>query len=63
MGPALTNYQKAGQVPGYRPRVWNCMVFCENRSGIDSKTGSRFCQIYVQTPASAQKTGDMEAFL
>jgi hypothetical protein len=42
-GPALTNYQEAGQLPGGWLRLWTEMVFGEKSRGSDSKTGRPVC--------------------
>jgi hypothetical protein len=47
-GPALTNYQEAGQLPGVGLSLWVEMIFGEKSGSSDSKTGRYFCIVNRQ---------------
>jgi hypothetical protein len=41
-GPALTNYQEAGQLPGVGLSLWVEMIFGENRVAVIQKQADAF---------------------
>jgi hypothetical protein len=60
-GPALTNYQEAGQLPGGWLRLWVEMVFGEKSRGGDSKTGRAICSKNKQNRVFAHFLSAIEA--
>jgi hypothetical protein len=60
-GPALTNYQEAGQLSGDRLMPWEDMIFGEKPQSSDSKTGRWLCIEFRQKPKFAYFLSAIEA--
>jgi hypothetical protein len=60
-GPALRNYQEAGQLSGYCLNHCGKMIFVEKAQISDSKTGRWFCTKVRQKPKFACFLSAIEA--